>query len=99
MKLWEKGYKLDKLVESFMTGDDPVLDQVLIPYDCMGSMAHAKMLTKIGILTSSECHQIVHLYPRDALCLLYASNDGHIGQDNKVSQAKDTRWSVVSLRI
>jgi argininosuccinate lyase len=59
MKLWEKGYKLDKLVESFMTGDDPVLDQVLIPYDCMGSMAHAKMLTKIGILTSNECHQIV----------------------------------------
>ncbi|MFC2049320.1 argininosuccinate lyase [Chlamydiota bacterium] len=59
MKLWEKGYKLDRLVETFMTGDDPVLDRALIPYDCMGSIAHAKMLAKIGILTTDECHQLV----------------------------------------
>lgn len=59
MKLWEKGYKLDQLIETFMTGDDPVLDQALIPYDCMGSIAHAKMLAKIGILTADECYQLV----------------------------------------
>lgn len=59
MKLWEKGYELDQLVETFMTGDDPVLDQALILYDCMGSIAHAKMLAKIGILTTDECHQLV----------------------------------------
>lgn len=59
MKLWEKGYKLDHLVETFMTGDDPILDRVLIPFDCMGSIAHAKMLAKIGILTEGECHQLV----------------------------------------
>ena len=59
MKLWEKGYKLDQIVETFMTGDDPVLDHALIPYDCVGSIAHAKMLEKIGILTSEECHQLV----------------------------------------
>lgn len=60
MKLWEKGYQLDQLVEAFMTGDDPLLDQALIPYDCLGSIAHAKMLAKIGILTAEECHQLVH---------------------------------------
>lgn len=59
MKLWEKGYKLDQLIETFMTGDDPLLDHALIPYDCVGSMAHAKMLAKIGILTNEECHQLV----------------------------------------
>jgi argininosuccinate lyase len=59
MKLWEKGYKLDQSVESFMTGDDPVLDRALISYDCMGSIAHAKMLAKIGILTSHERNAIV----------------------------------------
>lgn len=59
MKLWEKGYSLDRLVEAFMTGDDPYLDNVLIPYDCMGSIAHAKMLTKIGVLTEDECSQLV----------------------------------------
>ena len=59
MKLWEKGYQLDQLVEKFMTGDDPLLDLALIPYDCMGSIAHAKMLAKIGILTSEECEMLV----------------------------------------
>jgi len=59
MKLWEKGYKLDQLVETFMTGDDPTLDQVLITYDCYGSIAHAKMLEKIGVLTNEECIQLV----------------------------------------
>lgn len=59
MKLWEKGYKLDYLVETFMTGDDPIMDHALISYDCIGSIAHAKMLEKIGILTSEECHSLV----------------------------------------
>ncbi|MFI0435741.1 MAG: argininosuccinate lyase [Parachlamydiaceae bacterium] len=59
MKLWEKGYKLDQLVEHFMTGDDPLLDHLLISYDCLGSIAHAKMLEKIGILTVEECFALV----------------------------------------
>ena len=54
MKLWEKGYKLDQLVETFMTGDDPTLDRALITFDCIGSIAHAKMLEKIGILKPEE---------------------------------------------
>lgn len=58
MKLWEKGYKLDQLVETFMTGDDPLLDHALISYDCVGSIAHAKMLEKIGILTFEESCQL-----------------------------------------
>lgn len=58
MKLWEKGYKLDQLVETFMTGDDPLLDHALISYDCLGSIAHARMLEKIGILTFEESCQL-----------------------------------------
>jgi argininosuccinate lyase len=58
MKLWDKGYELDQLVESFMTGDDPILDQALIFYDCLGSIAHAKMLESIGILTHEETCQL-----------------------------------------
>lgn len=58
MKLWEKGYKLDQSVETFMTGDDPILDLALISYDCLGSIAHAKMLEKIRILTFEECQQL-----------------------------------------
>ncbi len=60
MKLWEKGYKLDQLVETFMTGDDPLLDHALISYDCLGSIAHAKMLEKIGIISFEESCQLAH---------------------------------------
>lgn len=59
MKLWEKGYQLHPEIEAFMTGDDPILDRALIPYDCIGSIAHALMLKKIAILSASECQEIV----------------------------------------
>jgi argininosuccinate lyase len=57
-KLWEKGYKLDSTVEKFCTGNDPILDQQLIYYDCIGSIAHTTMLEKIGILSKKELKQI-----------------------------------------
>ena len=59
MKLWGKNYKLDKSVEKFTVGDDYIVDQKLVKYDCLASIAHAKMLNKIGILKSGECAKIV----------------------------------------
>jgi len=53
-KLWDKGYALDKLIEEFTVGEDPLLDQRLVAADCIASMAHAKMLAKIEILTPEE---------------------------------------------
>lgn len=53
-KLWEKGYALDKLIEEFTVGEDPLLDQRLVAADCLASMAHAKMLSRISILTTEE---------------------------------------------
>ncbi len=53
-KLWDKGYALDTLVEAFTVGNDPALDQKLIVFDCIGSLAHAAMLCKIGILSTKE---------------------------------------------
>lgn len=58
MKLWQKKYQLNKQIEKFTVGDDYLLDQNLVKYDCKGSIAHAKMLMKIGILTKEECNQI-----------------------------------------
>jgi argininosuccinate lyase len=72
MKLWEKGYKLDQLVEVFMTGDDPLLDQSLISYDCLGSIAHAKMLESIGVLTSEESYQLT----KELSHLIQLANEG-----------------------
>lgn len=54
-KLWQKNkLLLNSLIESFETEDDLVLDQKLINYDLETSLAHAKMLQKIGVLTMSE---------------------------------------------
>jgi argininosuccinate lyase len=60
MKLWGKKYSLNKQVEDFTVGNDYVLDQALVKYDCQASLAHVKMLNKIGILTSDEAHQLSH---------------------------------------
>ena len=53
-KLWDKGYELNKVVERFTVGDDFKLDLALVRWDCVGSIAHAAMLTEIGILTKKE---------------------------------------------
>lgn len=58
-KLWAKGYQLNQTVEDFMTGDDPQLDLRIARYDCIASIAHAKMLLAIGILSTVECGQLV----------------------------------------
>jgi len=59
MKLWEKGYKLNKQIEEFTVGDDYVLDQQLIKYDCLASIVHTKMLGKIGILKKQEVEKLI----------------------------------------
>ena len=58
-KLWEKTYSLDALMEAFTVGNDPVLDARLVNADCTASMAHAKMLSSIGILSKPECDSLL----------------------------------------
>lgn len=60
-KLWQKSkYKLDPIVEAFETKDDLVMDQKLLKFDVQSSIAHAKMLQKIGILTSGELNKLIY---------------------------------------
>ncbi len=58
MKLWDKGIAIDKKIEAFTVGNDRELDVQLAKYDLLASLAHAKMLEKVGLLTSKEWHQI-----------------------------------------
>jgi argininosuccinate lyase len=59
MKLWEKGIPTDKKTDLFTVGNDRELDLVLAEYDVIGSMAHAKMLGKTGLLTAQETNDLV----------------------------------------
>ena len=54
MKLWEKDFSINELVEKFTIGQDNVLDLQLAKYDVIGTLAHIKMLQKIGLLTAEE---------------------------------------------
>ncbi|MEK7858249.1 MAG: argininosuccinate lyase [Elusimicrobiota bacterium] len=53
-KLWETSGGLDAAVEAYTVGEDPGLDQRLMPYEVYGTLAHAAGLVKIGILKKKE---------------------------------------------
>lgn len=53
-KLWQKDYQLDDRIEAFTVGQDRELDLLLAPYDVLGSLAHGRMLSEIGLLTADE---------------------------------------------
>lgn len=59
MKLWNKGFEPDRMIEEFTVGRDRELDLRLAKYDVEGSMAHIRMLESIGLLTSSELQQLL----------------------------------------
>lgn len=53
-KIWDKGFDANKRVEDFTVGNDRELDLRLAKHDIKGSMAHIKMLVKIGLLGVDE---------------------------------------------
>lgn len=59
-KLWQKnkGQRLDEGVEEYTVGEDYMLDRDLVVFDVQGSLAHARMLEKIGILTVLELKKL-----------------------------------------
>ncbi|MFP4343009.1 MAG: argininosuccinate lyase [Cyclobacteriaceae bacterium] len=59
MKIWDKGISVDKRIEEFTIGRDRELDVWLAPFDVQGSMAHCRMLQKIGLLSQEELDQLL----------------------------------------
>ena len=66
MKLWNKRFDPDKLIEDFTVGADRELDLRLARYDVQGSMAHIRMLESIGLLESSELPVLLEALERIA---------------------------------
>ncbi len=58
-KLWDKGLPIDDKIEAFTIGKDNEWDLRLAPYDVQGSIAHVKMLAKVGLLFQQECDTLV----------------------------------------
>lgn len=58
MKLWQKDTEVDSMVDCFTVGRDREIDRLLAHADIIGSIAHAKMLQSIGLLTVDELKEI-----------------------------------------
>jgi argininosuccinate lyase len=54
MKLWDKGFSIDRQIEKFTVGNDREIDMHIAKYDVQASLAHATMLASIGIITADE---------------------------------------------
>lgn len=93
MKLWQKKYKLNKQIENFTVGDDFILDQRLVKYDCIASIAHAKMLGKIGIFKKyevkklvKELNNIINLNKKGKFIILKVQEDCHTAIENYLTK-------------
>jgi argininosuccinate lyase len=58
-QLWTKDLPLDEQIHAFTVGDDPVTDLQLLPFDIIGSAAHARMLGECGLLPEAEAKALV----------------------------------------
>lgn len=86
-KLWQKNEnKLDPFIEAFETKEDLLMDQKLLPYDIQGSLAHAKMLYKIGILSKSELSKLEKGLVKGKFVLKIGDEDMHTKIENYLTE-------------
>ncbi len=53
-KLWSKGYEVEPLIERYQSARNAALDAELVQHDLWGSLAQARMLRRIGVLSEEE---------------------------------------------
>ena len=57
-RLWDKGGALDQRVLEYTAGEDHALDDRLVRYDVVASIAHAEMLHAAGLLAADDLRVI-----------------------------------------
>lgn len=88
-KLWQKSYNVNQEIIEFTVGNDHELDQLMIKYDVLGSMAHAMMLQKISVLSHKELATlrqelklIIKLWENGKFVVKVEDEDGHTAIEN-----------------
>ncbi|MFI5155710.1 MAG: lyase family protein, partial [Chitinophagales bacterium] len=78
MKLWNKdNTETSKLIEEFTVGRDKEFDLVLAVYDVQGSLAHAEMLSEVGLLSKEDWE----LIQKELLQILQEIREGKFKMD------------------
>lgn len=105
-KLWQKSeYMLDPIVEAFETKGDLLMDQKLIEYDVLASIAHVKMLSRlflVGIISKKELkkllkgfEEILVLYKNNKFTLKIGDEDMHTKIENYII----SKYGIVGKKI
>jgi len=93
MKLWQKDYTPNEKIEAFVVGKDYLLDQALVRFDCIGSIAHIRGLLDIGILTTDEFSllkngllEIIELDTEGRFIIQFSDEDVHTKIENHLTE-------------
>ncbi|MDP3970485.1 MAG: lyase family protein, partial [bacterium] len=88
-QLWQKGYDVNKEILQFTVGNDHELDQLMVKHDALGSIGHAMMLNKIGILskteikkTKQELKKVISLWEEGKFKIKMEDEDSHTAIEN-----------------
>lgn len=95
MKLWDKGFNVDKAIENFTIGNDAELDMYLAPFDVLGNIAHVTMLTEVGLLDKSELPAL-----KKELCEIYKSTqDGSFKIEKGMEDVHSQVEAILTERL
>ncbi|OGY89014.1 MAG: argininosuccinate lyase [Candidatus Komeilibacteria bacterium RIFCSPLOWO2_01_FULL_45_10] len=89
-KIWQtKSTKIHPLVEKYTVGNDYILDMRLLPYDIEASLAHARALLKLKVVTPSEfkkltagLKEILKLHGQGKFTIKLEDEDCHTAIEN-----------------
>ena len=83
-RLWDKGTPLDARVLAYTAGEDHLLDERLVRYDILASIAHAEMLAEQGLLSAADL--IAMREALEAIGAEHARGEWHITLDQEDCQ-------------
>jgi len=93
-KLWSNtDKKLNNIVDKYCFNEGALLDNFLVAFDVYGSIAHAKMLVKIGIITKNEFKklkasliEIINLHKKGDFTITEEDEDVHIKVESYLTE-------------
>jgi len=89
--VWDRGEPIDAEMLAFTVGDDWSMDQRLVQQDLRGSLAHARMLAKVGLITPADAERI--------LAGLATLAKSHAAGDWTVEETDEDVHSAVERRL
>jgi argininosuccinate lyase len=92
-RLWDKGAPLDARVLAYTAGDDYLLDERLVRYDVLASLAHARMLHDQRLLSAEDLaaittglNELAQSHARGEWRIELADEDGQTALENRLTQ-------------